>query len=152
MVGFQLRPNPLRKLKANFRDLESRIYLHCHKKQVVIQAAKEIVLYKTCDKIFSLVTSACVTLKNFLGSILRKKIFYPNGKLKVNCCRVSREGFCCSLTRKALFYITSDAFFGTAKTCIINTKCSERFETFHTTKCIMQLHQTQVKAVPFPTL
>lgn len=55
---------------------------------------------------------------------------------------VSREGFCCSLTRKALFYITSDAFFGTAKTCIINTKWSEGFETFHTTKCIMQLHQT----------
>lgn len=41
MVGFQLRPNPLRKLKANFRDLEFRIYQHSHKSQVVFQAEKE---------------------------------------------------------------------------------------------------------------
>lgn len=87
MDGFQLRPNLLRKLRANFRDLEFSIYQHCHKKQVVFQTAKEIVLYKT----FSLVASSCVTLKNFLGSILRKKIFYPNGKLKVNCCRAESE-------------------------------------------------------------
>lgn len=57
-----------------------------------------------------------------------KKIFRPNGKLKVNCYvlqstqGVSREGFCCSLTRKELLCITLDSFFGTAKPHIIKYK------------------------------
>lgn len=69
---------------------------------MVFQAAKETVLYKTPDNFFSLVTSSCVTLKNFLGSILRKKK-YPNGKLKVNCCRaVSREGFLLQSNKKGI--------------------------------------------------
>lgn len=128
MVGFQLRTKPLRKTMANFRDLESGICQHCHKKQVVFQAVKETVLFKTCDKTFSFGNIILCHFEKIPVLHYEKKIFYPNGKLNVNCYLlksrqgVSREGFCCSVTRKELLYVTSDAFFGTAKTCIIKYK------------------------------
>lgn len=130
MLGFQLKSKPLRKKLANFGHPELRICQHCHKRQVVFQAIKETVLFKTCDETSSFSTITLCHFERIPVLCYERKIFRPYGKLKVNRHvpkrrqGVSGECFCCSPTRKGLLDVTSDAFFfflffGAAKSCTI---------------------------------